>query len=133
MSSKYKNLGKATQIALGFFAMFSAASSTSNILSSTMQADGYDSLGFYSLAMIALAMGVGSVVSTAVMNVIGYKACLMCGGFGTCVSIFALVLPALRAEMPLSTSWVFGKPFVYSILLLSEFCTGFGLALAWVA
>lgn len=133
MTSRYKNLGKATQIALGFFSMYIAASSSSNILSTTMATDGYDQLGFYSLAVVALSMGIGSVVSTAVMNVIGEKACLVIGGLTVSASLFVLVIPAFRADDLMSDKWFYSTPFIYAILLISEFFTGFGLALAWVA
>jgi len=47
-----------------------------------MNAAGFGSVGFYVLAFLFLMMGVGSLLSAAVINKYGTKFCLICGGFG---------------------------------------------------
>lgn len=47
-----------------------------------MDEDGFGQLGFYILAVLYLFMGIGSVLSTAVINKFGSRYCLILGGLG---------------------------------------------------
>ena len=47
-----------------------------------MMEDGFGQMGFYILAVLYLFMGIGSLVSTAIINKLGSKYCLIIGGLG---------------------------------------------------
>lgn len=47
-----------------------------------MSDDGFGQMGFYILAVLYLFMGIGSIVSTAVINRFGSRKCMIIGGIG---------------------------------------------------
>ena len=57
-----------------------------------MEENGFDSLGFYILAVLYLFTGLGSLVSTAVINKFGTRFCLIMGGIGNIQWILSTLL-----------------------------------------
>jgi MFS family permease len=57
-----------------------------------MTDDGFGQLGFYILAVLYLFMGIGSLVSTAIMRRFGTKTCLLLGGIGNVQWILSSIL-----------------------------------------
>lgn len=80
--SKHKNLSQLTQISLGILMLYIAFNSAANLQSLIMSDDGFGQLGFYILALLYFFMGIGSLISTAVINKFGTKVCLIIGGVG---------------------------------------------------
>lgn len=89
----FQNLGKLTHISGGILLMYIAFNSASNLESLIMDTDGFGKLGFYILAILYLFMGIGSILSTAMINKYGSRNCLIAGGLGNVqwilTSIFA--------------------------------------------
>jgi MFS family permease len=62
-----------------------------------MNHDGFGQLGFYILAVLYFCMAVGSLISTAVINRIGTKVCMILGGLGNTAWILSSILAAKYA------------------------------------
>lgn len=63
-----------------------------------MEEDGYGTLGYYILAVLFFCMGMGSLLSTAAMNKIGTRGCLLMGGLGNIIWICSTIMPAHQSE-----------------------------------
>jgi hypothetical protein len=57
-----------------------------------MEEDGFGSLGFFILAVVYFFIGIGSIMSTAIMNKYGTKVALMLGGVGNTCWILSSLL-----------------------------------------
>ena len=90
--NNYKNLSQLTQLSGGILLMYIAFNSASNIQAVLMEEDGFGRLGFYILALLYLFMGIGSVISTAMINKWGYKVCLFIGGIGNVQWILSTII-----------------------------------------
>ena len=93
MGKNYKNFGKVTMIGFGIMFLYSAFNSTSNVTTQIFADDGYGQLGFIQLAVLYMSMGIGSLMSTAVINKLGTRLCLLMGGIGTLLQILSTLLP----------------------------------------
>jgi hypothetical protein len=91
-----------------------------------MSNDGYDVLGFLSLALLYLTLGIGCLFATAIMVRIGVKQCMivgsLCDFFWICINI----IPALAEENPDSDFFMFSTGFIYFINVLASVLDGFG-------
>lgn len=83
--SKYRNFCKVTIISLAIMLLYIAFNSANNLESSLIETDGFGKLGFILLALLYLNMGIGSLLSTAVINKFGTKFCLIIGGIGVVI------------------------------------------------
>jgi hypothetical protein len=63
-----------------------------------MDNNGLGNLGYTLLAVLFLFIGVGSIVSPAILKVWGTKKCLLVGGISHFIFVFSQILPAWRAE-----------------------------------
>jgi endo-1,4-beta-mannosidase len=72
-----------------------------------MEEDGFGKLGFYSLAVLYAFVGIGSMVSTAVMNKIGVKLSMVLGGMGSMLWVFSSIVAALKREEPDSSNLLY--------------------------
>jgi len=59
---------------------------------------GHGNLGFILLAILYLFMAIGSLISPALVKVIGVRKCIGIGGFGTTLFGIAQILPAWKNE-----------------------------------
>jgi fucose permease len=98
MTNDYKNLGRATLCSLAFFGLFVALNSTQNIQTQMLEDDGFGKLGLYSNAFIYLGVGIGSLISTFVIQRIGEIRGMVLGSF-LCVPFMAtFLLPSIKIE-----------------------------------
>jgi MFS family permease len=104
--------------------------SSANIQSEIMEENNFEQLGFYILAVLYFFMGIGSLMSTAVINKFGTRFCLMTGGFGIVVWILSTLLAVYREELiekdvPLGV--------VYAGLFLGTIFNGFTVGILWAS
>eukprot|EP00347_Sterkiella_histriomuscorum_P014941 403358919 len=132
-SSKYQNLDRITIISLGFFFLFVAFNSAANLSAQIMNNDGFEGLGFYTMAMLYLIFAFCSFLSAAIVNKIGTKVSLVTGGLCYFFWVFCFLAPAFKNENPHSTSFIFNKNFITFISLFSAAINGFGAGILWVA
>lgn len=90
--AKYLNLGKVTFLSICILLLYMAFNSAQNIQSKIMEEDGFDQLGFFILAVLYFFMGLGSLMSTAIINKYGNRWCLVMGGIGCVVWILSTLL-----------------------------------------
>ena len=125
-----QNLSQVTQLSLGILLLYMAFNSCSNLQSSLLENDGFGPLGFYTLACLYFFMGIGSLMSTAIMNKIGTKGCLMAGGIGNVIWMLSNLLVAIRQE-----NGDMGIPFwlMVAIIFLGTIANGFTVGFMWAA
>jgi MFS family permease len=92
------NFGKVTYLAFGILCLYIAFNSSNNIESELMNHDGFEDAGFLILGVIYLSMGIGSLMSTALINKFGTRLCLFIGGIGCITRILITVIPALSKK-----------------------------------
>jgi hypothetical protein len=89
---KYNNLGKVTQLSLGILMLYMAFNSASNIQTEIYDSVGFGNLGFYILAVVYFFTGIGSLMSTAMINKYGTRVALVLGGIGNTLWIMSTLL-----------------------------------------
>lgn len=95
-----------------------------------MEEDGLDRLGFYILALLYFFMGIGSLMSTAVINKFGTRFCLILGGLGNVIWILSTLLAVYYEEMRDK-----GVPdaIVYIGLFAATIINGFTVGILWTS
>ena len=78
-----------------------------------MEDNGYEHLGFYSLALLYLFLGIGSLFSTAIIDKIGVKYCLITGCLCDILWIVSSIPPSMKSKHPESTSYYVSDSFIY--------------------
>ena len=100
---KYLNFDRLTLISLGFLLLFIAFNSAANLSAKAMKDDGFDNLGFYSMAVLYFVFAFSSFFSTAIVNKIGTKTALVGGALCYFCWVFCFLCPAFYSEFPDST------------------------------
>lgn len=98
--------------------------------------DDYGKLGFYSLAVLYFFIGIGSMMSTAIMNKIGVKASMVLGGLGHFSWVFSFNFAALKYCSDCNINkelFIFSNGFIFAFMMLCAMLNGFGAAILWVA
>lgn len=67
-----------------------------NLQSYIMNLDGFGPAGFYNLAFLSLFCGLGSFLSTYVVNKLGIKYCLALSALGNSIWIYSTIFAALK-------------------------------------
>mmetsp|Transcript_34919 Transcript_34919/g.33965 ORF Transcript_34919/g.33965 Transcript_34919/m.33965 type:complete len:111 (-) Transcript_34919:1151-1483(-) len=98
MLERYQNFCQLAHISFSILLLYIAFDSAANLQAEIMEQDGYGDLGYFILAVLYFCMGMGSFFSTAVMNKLGTRACLIMGGVGNVVWICSGIMPAHQAE-----------------------------------
>jgi MFS family permease len=129
---RYQNLAQLSYISACILVLYTAFNSSTNLQSEILDDDGYGNLGYYVLAVMYFFMGLGSIISTAVINKIGTKGCLCLGGVGNMIWIFITILPAGKQE------GVFHFPglpigFIVFIILLAAVINGLTVGILWAS
>mmetsp|Transcript_43037 Transcript_43037/g.31018 ORF Transcript_43037/g.31018 Transcript_43037/m.31018 type:complete len:129 (-) Transcript_43037:1294-1680(-) len=85
------------------------------------------------LAVLYFFIGVGSLMSAACLKKLGTKTCLVLGGLGHFIFVFASILPAYSHEHPDASSFLLNRGFIKFALLFSSMLNGLGASILWVA
>jgi len=95
-----------------------------------MEENGFKQLGFYILAILYFFMGIGSLMSTAIINKYGTRFCLMIGGLGIVVWILSSLLAVYDEEMVEK-----GVPMgiIYVGLFIGTIFNGFTVGILWAS
>ena len=95
-----------------------------------MEEDGFGQLGFFILAVLYFFMGLGSILSTAVINKFGTRFCLISGGIGNTIWILSSILAVKSKE--LEEAGV-SDAFIYSGLFLATVINGLTVGILWAS
>ena len=96
-----------------------------------MKEDGFDQFGFYILATLYLFMGIGSIISTAVIHKLGSKVCLLIGGLGNFQWILCSVLVTHQKSMEETGSNILSKELVKLFMFGSTIINGLTVGILW--
>eukprot|EP00347_Sterkiella_histriomuscorum_P001726 403370919 len=112
--------------------MYMAFNSASNIQSVVMNEDGFGQLGFYILAILYLFMGIGSLISTAIINKLGSRNCFIIGGLGNVQWIFSTILAAEQKDkMNFDGSQKTPSKYIVGLLFFSTMLNGLTVGILW--
>ncbi|CDW80279.1 major facilitator superfamily protein [Stylonychia lemnae] len=135
--SKYENIWKAQQLALGFLVLFIAQSSALNLQSKVMNQNGFGPLGNYNLAVLSIFCVLGGFLSTTMIKRLGINITLVIGTIGIAQWILCSVLPALKNNEPdkhkRDTYVIYSDAFIYSIMIISSCICGMATGFVWTA
>jgi MFS family permease len=123
-------------MSVGILFLYMAFNSVNNIQSTLMEADGFNDIGFYVLAFLYLCMGIGSLISTAIINKYGTKVCLIAGGVGNFVYILAQMMVGAKYQFVIDDNIEdFQVPdwFIKTCLFISAFVNGITVGVLWSA
>jgi len=65
---KYTNIGQVIIMSVGFTTLFTAFATCQNFASKVLSDDGFDNIGFTTLAVLYLVFSLCSFLSTAIVN-----------------------------------------------------------------
>ena len=130
---KLVNFDRINLISLAFLLLFIAFNSAANFSTKAMQDDGFDNLGFYSMATLYFFFSFCSFFSTAIVNRLGIKPSLVLGAFCYFFWVFSFLCPAFYGENRDSSLFLLSRGFIYFIVLFSSAVNGFGAGILWVA
>lgn len=128
--NKYKNLWRVAYLSLGIILLYMAFNSTNNIESSILEDNDYGDLGFVMLAVLYISMGVGSLLSAAVIKKFGTRWCLIMGGIGTIIPILATLLPVINKDDP---NFFLSRNGIIAILYIAQIINGVTVSILFTA
>ncbi|CDW79582.1 major facilitator superfamily protein [Stylonychia lemnae] len=131
--SKYQNICQVTHISLGFLFLYVAFNSTQNLTSILLDQDGYGKLGFYSLGVQAIFQGIGSLMSSGIVNKFGVKTSMVLGALFNSSWVLQSLIPAQRYYNQDSDNWAYSETFYYIINIIVSAASGFMGSILWVA
>lgn len=129
----YENFTRLLQLSLTFFVLFCAFFTCQNMAALVFKDDGLNKLGFYILAVLYFSIAVSSIMSTALFKKLGTYKCLILGGLGHFVFVFAQIFPAIKYDYPDSDRFITTDAFITTMLIVMALINGIGAALIWVA
>lgn len=91
---KLQNFGLVNLVAISFLFLFTAFNSAENLSAKAMRDDGFERLGFYSVAIVNLVLSFASFLSTAIVNKIGIKLAFILGSLCYFFWILCFLFPA---------------------------------------
>ena len=97
-----------------------------------LEDDGYGKLGFYSNAALYLALGIGSIIATALMNKIGTIKTIALGSFLCVPFMMSFILSSLPYDNKNLNSFMFSPAIVYTVIIIASFVCGIGESIMWV-
>ena len=95
-----------------------------------MENDGFGQLGFFIVAVVYFFMGLGSIMSTAVINRYGTRVCLIMGGIGNTVWILSTILAVLGEKLGEAG---ISDAVIYTGLFAAAVINGFTVGILWTA
>ena len=131
-----KNFGMVTVMSLGFCLLFIAFNTCQNLSSQVLKEDGFNNLGFTSLAVLYLVFSVASFFSTAIVNKIGYvQVALSSGSFCYTFWILCFLLPSYYSEADDKDNlpFILNRNIIEVMLIATAAINGAGAGILWVA
>jgi MFS family permease len=124
-----------TILSAGFLFLFIAFNSAANLSGQALKNDGFESLGFYTMATLYLVFAFCSFFSSAFVNKVGAKLSLFIGGLCYAFWILCFLPPAMYPDHKAdpNPSFLYNKNFIYFLSLFSAAINGFGAGILWVA
>jgi hypothetical protein len=106
------NLDRVTVISLGFLFLFIAFNSAANISGQALKNNGFDGLGFYTMATLYLVFSFCSFFSPFFVNKLGNKTSLFLSGLCYSFWILCFLPAAFYPDHKESPSFIFNRTFI---------------------
>ena len=106
------NLDRVTVISLGFLFLFIAFNSAANISGQALKNNGFDGLGFYTMATLYLVFSFCSFFSPFFVNKLGDKTSLFLSGLCYSFWILCFLPAAFYPDHKESPSFIFNRTFI---------------------
>lgn len=128
------NFDRVTMASFSFLLLFTAFNSADNLAAKVLREDGFNSLGFYSMAALYLVFAITGFFSKAIVNKISghsqtKRLAMLIGGLCYFVRIICFLLPVYYSNHQESLSYTL----VTIAVVLSAMLNGFGAGILWVA
>ena len=132
------NIGQVTLLSVSFLFLFTAFNTCQNFSSSVLKQDGFDNLGFTSVAVLYLFFGIFSFFSSAIVNKIGtINISMSLGAMCYTFWIVCFLLPSFYADLSDTDKenppWFLSKNLITVMLLLTAAINGAGAGILWTA
>ena len=127
------NTDRVTILSVCFLCLFISFNSAQNYSGQAMKDDGFDNLGFQSLATLYLFFSFFSFFSSAIVNALSVKTSLILGAFCYFFWVFCFLAPAFYKDNKNSDIFILNSTFIQVLVLISAAVNGFGAAILWVA
>ena len=134
---KYDNLGLVAIMSIGFLTLFTAFNVCQNFATKILKDDGFDNIGFTSLAVLYLFFALLSLVSTPIVQ--RFKStsfCMSAASLFYCAWIFSFLLPSIYSqkidsgeELP----WYLNRSIIVAAIISGSAMCGMGAAILWVS
>lgn len=130
-------LWQLTKLSFSFFLLFTSFNFCQNMASKVLYDDGFESLGFVTVATLYFCFALCSFFSTAIVNKINNLQLSMSLG-ALCYSfwIVGFLAPSLYSEYLTSSKpmpWYLNKTFIKSLLIITAGINGAGAGILWVS
>jgi MFS family permease len=130
----YPNIRGVIMLSLAFFFLFFAFNSASNIASKALKANGFENLGFYSLATLYVFFAIASLFSSSIVYRLQPKWSLVFASLCYSFWVFTLALTTLSpAEPDSQRPAILNHKFISAIIIIASALNGMGAAVLWVA
>lgn len=133
------NFSNLTILSLGYMMLFTAFNTCQNLSAKVMKDNGFDNLGYYSIAILYFCFSICSFFATAIVNKIGNIRISMSLG-ALCYSFWVLcfILPSFYARFkkegdPRIESWYMDRTLIQFLSLLTAAVNGAGAGVLWVS
>lgn len=113
--------------------VFIAFNSAANLSGQALKNDSFESLGFWTMAVLYLVFAFCSFFSAPIVNKLGAKMSLFIGGLCYSFWILCFIPPAFYPDHKDSSLFLFNRTFIQVLSLFSAAVNGFGAGILWVA
>jgi MFS family permease len=129
----HANIGKLMIMNVGFLLLWSSFNTAQNLAAQILTDNGFDKLGFVSLAVLYLVCGLGCFLATPIVNKIGNRLSFVIGGFTYTMYVATFLLPSFRQEATNQDVWYFSRTFIWVVYMAVAVVNGIGASILWVA
>ena len=98
-----------------------------------LEDDGFGVLGFYSNAVVYLAVCFGAIISTNILNRFGERWTMVLGSLLCVTWLLSYILACYRYVSNDKSAWYFSTGLISALVIISSALSGVGEAVLWVA
>lgn len=133
------NFCNLTILSVGYMLLFTAFNTCQNLSGKIMKDNGFDNLGYYSLALLYFCFSICSFFATAIVNKIAnIKLSLAIGALCYSFWVLCFILPSFYAQFTADNddrinSWYMSRGLITFLTLFTASINGAGAGILWTA
>ena len=132
MDSKYPNMSAVLYLCVSFFMLFMAFNSAANSAAKALKDEGFNNLGYYSLAVLYLGFAIGSMWAPRLIRYFKPRTAMAIASLTYALYIVSLALTSLLL-LNETLRVFFGRNGIVTLVLAIAFICGPGPSLLWIA